>query len=81
VWHVDYRILKAYFDYELKFKKKDNQKWMKLYSLQDYILLLQILQKAKNIDDFIQKSSSDFDSLIPVLESWISFHIVSFSKE
>jgi len=48
VWHVDYRILKAYFDYELMFKKKDNQKWMKLYSLQDYILLLQILQKAKN---------------------------------
>ena len=81
VWHVDYRILKAYFDYELMFKKKDNQKWMKLYSLQDYILLLQILQKAKNVDDFIQKSSSDFDSLIPVLESWISFHIVSFSKE
>lgn len=80
-WHVDYRLIRAYFLYKKKFEESSLQAWMSFYSLQDYLLLFRALQLTQEINLFVQKSSSDFDTLIPILESWIDAHLISIMKD
>lgn len=79
-WHLDYRVLSAYEAYKTIFNAKNQHGWMQLYSFQDYVILLNTMLNSETIDSFVKNSRSDFDSLIPILESWLLKNFLGLSN-
>jgi glycosyltransferase involved in cell wall biosynthesis len=86
--HYDYRIEKSYIDYLKSFPlnlsaldkfKMDYWKKYYLFSKIDFVRLVFLLQSSKSINDFVEKSSADFDNLAPIIKASIENNIISIN--
>lgn len=85
--HYDYLIQKTYEYYKnlkpLDIKReKDYIYWKKnnQYSIQDFSRLLHALMNSDHVNNFIEKSSGDFDNLAIVMKAAIKFNIIKVDK-
>lgn len=87
VYHSDYRIDEAYKLYlkllppNINFEKRNIWKKCMQFDLIDYCQKIYILLSCFHIDEFVKKSRSDFDNLIPFLISCVKSSLCKIEND
>ncbi len=88
--HYDYRVEDAYKTYALTCPPHIPKEevgtfaiWRQThqYSLSEYCRRIHELSQASTLEEYVQKSESDFDSLIPVISSALEHGIISVDQD
>lgn len=87
--YYDNRIEKLYQEYikklplDLEYSScKKREYWVKnnLFCKIDLSRIILLLQNSKNLDDFIKKSTADFDNLAQIINLAVKYKIIKISK-
>lgn len=89
-YHPDYRLEESYEYYKNSIpanidtnNEKDMAIWKEKnrYSMQDYSIVVNSLLSSQDLNQFVKQSQSDFDNLIPVIQSLINSNLVEISVD